>query len=32
VYFGFVISNEGLKMDSKKVNDILEWPTPKVCI
>ena len=29
VYLGFVISEEGLKMDSQKVKDILKWPTPK---
>jgi hypothetical protein len=29
LYLGFVISKEGLKMDFEKVNDILEWPTPK---
>jgi hypothetical protein len=29
VYLGFVISKEGLKMDSEKVKAILEWPTPK---
>jgi hypothetical protein len=29
VYLRFVISNEGLKMDSKKVKAILELPTPR---
>jgi hypothetical protein len=29
VYLGFVISNEGLKMDLEKVKSILDWPTPK---
>jgi hypothetical protein len=29
IYLGFVILNEGLKMDSEKVKAILEWPTPK---
>jgi hypothetical protein len=29
MYLGFMISNEGLKMDSEKVKVILEWPTPK---
>lgn len=27
VYLGFVVSAEGLKMDPKKVQAILEWPT-----
>ena len=27
VYLGFVISKEGLKTYSKKVKDILDWPT-----
>ena len=27
VYLGFVVSIEGLKMDSKKVKAILEWPS-----
>ena len=26
---GFVVSKEGLKMDSEKVQAILEWPTPQ---
>ena len=29
VYLGFVVSSEGLKMDSKKVKSILEWPTQR---
>ena len=29
VYFGFVISANGLRMDLKKVKEIFEWPTPK---
>ena len=29
VYLGFVISNEGLKMDQEKVKAIVEWPSPK---
>jgi hypothetical protein len=29
VYMGFVISNEGLKMDYEKVRIILEFPTPR---
>ncbi len=29
VYFGFVISVEGLKMDPKKIKAILEWPSPR---
>ena len=29
VYLGFVISAEGLKMDSEKAWTILEWPTPR---
>jgi hypothetical protein len=29
VYLGFVVSKEGLKMDSEKVKVILDWPTPK---
>ena len=28
VYLGFIISQEGLKMDPKKVKAILDWPTP----
>ena len=27
VYLGFVISTDGLRMDPKKVKEILEWPT-----
>ena len=29
VYLGFIISEEGLKMDPKKVAAILDWPTPR---
>ena len=29
VYLGFLISADGLKMDPKKVKEILEWPTPE---
>ena len=29
MYLGFVISKEGLKMDSEKVPAIVEWPSPK---
>ena len=29
VYFGFVVSAEGLKMDPEKVKAILEWPSPR---
>jgi hypothetical protein len=29
VYLGSVIPNEGLKIDSRKVNYILKWPMPK---
>jgi hypothetical protein len=29
VFLGFVISAEGVKIDSKKVKAILEWPSPK---
>ena len=29
MYLGFVISIDGLKMDSKKVKEILKCPTPK---
>ena len=32
VYLGFVVSPEGLKMDSEKVKAILEWPTPMSAI
>ena len=28
VFLGFVISQEGLKMDLKKVKEIIEWPFP----
>jgi hypothetical protein len=30
VFLGFVISLEGVKMDSKKVRAILEWPSPRI--
>lgn len=30
LYLGFVISNNGLKMDPKKVKTIIEWPSPKI--
>lgn len=29
VYFEFVISFDGLKMDSEKAKEIHEWPTSK---
>ena len=29
VYLGFVILDEGLKMDLEKVKAIIEWPTPR---
>ena len=29
VYLGFVVSNEGLKMDPEKVKAITEWSTPR---
>ena len=32
VYLGFLVSVEGLKMDTKKVKSILEWPTPRSVI
>ncbi|MBW0585666.1 hypothetical protein O181_125381 [Austropuccinia psidii MF-1] len=28
-YLGYVVSSEGLKMDSSKVQQILNWPQPK---
>ena len=28
MYLGFVVSKEGLKMDSEKVQAIRNWPTP----
>ncbi|MBW0581547.1 hypothetical protein O181_121262 [Austropuccinia psidii MF-1] len=28
-YLGYVVSSEGLKMDSSKVKQILNWPQPK---
>ena len=29
VYLGFLILDDGLRMDPKKVKEILEWPTPQ---
>ena len=29
VYLGFVISKDGLKMDPKKIEAIVNWPSPK---
>ena len=29
VFLGFAISQEGLKMDPKKVKEIVEWPFPR---
>ena len=29
IYLGFVISQEGLKMDPEKVKAILDWPSPR---
>ena len=29
VYLGFVISQEGLKMDPEKVKAIVDWPSPR---
>ena len=29
VYLGFMVSKEGLKMDSNKVQAILNWPDPR---
>ena len=29
VYIGFIISQDGLKMDPEKVKAILDWPTPR---
>ena len=29
VYLGFVVSDEGLKMDPEKVKAITDWPTPR---
>ena len=29
VYLGFVISRDGLKMDPKKVQEIIDWPSPR---
>src|SRR5690606_17348029 len=28
-FLGFIISTEGIKMDPKKVNDVLDWKTPQ---
>ena len=28
-FLGFVVSDEGVKTDPKKVKEVLEWPTPK---
>lgn len=28
VFFGFVISIDGVKMDVKNLREILEWPIP----
>jgi hypothetical protein len=29
IYLGFVISEDGLKMDLEKVQAIISWPTPR---
>ena len=29
VYLGFVISREGLKMDPKNAQAIIDWPSPR---
>ena len=29
VYLGFVILKDGLNMDPKKVQEILDWPSPQ---
>ena len=29
IYLGFVVSEEGLKMNSEKVQEIMNWPTPR---
>jgi hypothetical protein len=29
IYLGFVVSEEGLKMDPEKVQVIVNWPTPR---
>jgi hypothetical protein len=29
IYLGFVISEDGLKMDPEKVQAIISWPTPR---
>jgi len=28
VYLGFVVSIDGLKMDTEKIKAIIEWPSP----
>jgi hypothetical protein len=28
-YFGFILSPDGLKMDPKKIQTILDWPEPR---
>jgi len=30
VYLGFVVSIDGLKMDTEKIKAIIEWPSPKI--
>ena len=29
IYLGFVISRDGLKMDLEKVQEIIDWPSPR---
>ena len=29
VYLGFVVSKDGLKMDTEKVQAIMDWPSPR---
>ena len=29
IYLGFIVSTNGLKMDTKKIKAIIEWPLPK---
>ena len=29
VYLGFVVSKDGLKMDTEKVQEIVDWPSPR---
>ena len=29
IYLGFIVSEEGLKMDPEKIQVILDWPTPR---